>query len=212
MTRRCLPLVSLPNDTVPVTSASMPASFGERASNSSATRGRPPVMSRVFERLLRDPREHLADGHLLAVLDRDDRAELERDVHRVVGAGELDLVAALVEQLHLRTHALRRARRAALRIDDDQRRQAGHVVDLLGDRHALLDVLELHGAGVLGDDRTRGRVPQRQHLAGLDDVAVLAPAASRRTAPCGARARGRCRRGSSPRPSARSRSARPSRW
>ena len=48
MTRRCLPLVSLPNDTVPVTSASMPASFGERASNSSATRGRPPVMSRVF--------------------------------------------------------------------------------------------------------------------------------------------------------------------
>ncbi len=49
MTRRCLPLVSLPNDTVPVTSASMPASFGERASNSSATRGRPPVMSRVFE-------------------------------------------------------------------------------------------------------------------------------------------------------------------
>ena len=48
ITRRCLPLVSLPNDTVPVTSASMPASFGERASNSSATRGRPPVMSRVF--------------------------------------------------------------------------------------------------------------------------------------------------------------------
>ena len=49
MTRRCLPFVSLPNDTVPVTSASMPASFGERASNSSATRGRPPVMSRVFD-------------------------------------------------------------------------------------------------------------------------------------------------------------------
>jgi hypothetical protein len=38
MTRRCLPLVSLPNETVPVTSASMPASFGERASKSSATR------------------------------------------------------------------------------------------------------------------------------------------------------------------------------
>ena len=42
-------MVSLPNDTVPVTSASTPASLGERASNSSATRGRPPVMSRVFE-------------------------------------------------------------------------------------------------------------------------------------------------------------------
>src|SRR5487761_2073430 len=49
MTRRCLPLVSLPNETVPVTSASVPASFGARASNSSATRGRPPVMSRVLE-------------------------------------------------------------------------------------------------------------------------------------------------------------------
>ena len=49
ITRRCLPLVSLPKLTVPVTSASMPASFGERASKSSATRGRPPVMSRVFE-------------------------------------------------------------------------------------------------------------------------------------------------------------------
>ncbi|MNY00862.1 hypothetical protein D3C86_1333720 [compost metagenome] len=48
ITRRCLPLVSLPNDVVPVTSASTAASFGERASNSSATRGRPPVMSRVF--------------------------------------------------------------------------------------------------------------------------------------------------------------------
>jgi hypothetical protein len=35
-------------DTVPVISASVPTSFGLRASNSSATRGRPPVMSRVF--------------------------------------------------------------------------------------------------------------------------------------------------------------------
>src|SRR5260370_318305 len=49
ITRRCLPFVSLPKLTVPVTSASIPASLGERASNSSATRGRPPVMSRVFE-------------------------------------------------------------------------------------------------------------------------------------------------------------------
>src|SRR5207237_8073036 len=49
ITSRCLPLVSLPNDTVPVTSANVPASFGARASNSSATRGRPPVMSRVLD-------------------------------------------------------------------------------------------------------------------------------------------------------------------
>jgi hypothetical protein len=90
-----------------------------------------------LRRLLRDPREHLADRHLLAVLHRDDRAQLERDVHRVIGAGEHDLVPRLVQQLDLRTHALRRARRAALGIDDHQRRKAGHVVDLLGDGHAL---------------------------------------------------------------------------
>ena len=48
ITKRCLPLVSLPKDTVPVTLASTAASFGERASNNSATRGKPPVISRVF--------------------------------------------------------------------------------------------------------------------------------------------------------------------
>ena len=72
----------------------------------------------------------------------------------------LDLLAVVVEQLDLRTHALRRRARAALRIDDDERRQAGHFVDLLRHRHAFLDVLELHRARVLGDDRTRGRVPR----------------------------------------------------
>ena len=49
MTKRCLPLVSLPNEMVPVSSANIPASLGERASNSSATRGKPPVISRVLD-------------------------------------------------------------------------------------------------------------------------------------------------------------------
>ena len=49
ITKRCLPLVSLPKDTVPVTSANIPASLGTRASNNSATRGKPPVMSRFFD-------------------------------------------------------------------------------------------------------------------------------------------------------------------
>ena len=47
-----------------------------------------------LRRFLRDPRQHFADGDLLAVLHGDDRAELERDVDRQIGAGELDLVAA----------------------------------------------------------------------------------------------------------------------
>jgi hypothetical protein len=49
MIRRRLPLVSLPKLTVPEYSARMAESFGLLASNRSATRGRPPVMSRVFD-------------------------------------------------------------------------------------------------------------------------------------------------------------------
>jgi hypothetical protein len=71
------------------------------------------------------------------------RADLEGDVHRLVGAGDLDFLAVVVDQLDLRPHALGLRAAAALRIDHDQRRQAGDLVDLLGDRHAFLDVLEL---------------------------------------------------------------------
>ena len=49
MIKRRLPLVSLPKLTVPLLSARIAESFGLRASNRSATRGKPPVMSRVFE-------------------------------------------------------------------------------------------------------------------------------------------------------------------
>ena len=46
---RCLPLVSLPKEIVPDFSAKIAPSLGLRASNKSATRGKPPVMSRVLE-------------------------------------------------------------------------------------------------------------------------------------------------------------------
>jgi hypothetical protein len=71
-------------------------------------------------------------------------ADLEGDRHRVIAAVHLDFFAVLVEQLDLRAQPLVLRLAAALRIDDHQRRQAGHLVDLLGDRHAFLDVLELH--------------------------------------------------------------------
>ena len=48
MTTLRLPLVSLPNETSPSISLMMAWSFGLRASKSSATRGRPPVMSCIF--------------------------------------------------------------------------------------------------------------------------------------------------------------------
>ena len=49
ITNLCFPLVSLPKETVPVISARMPASFGALASSNSATRGKPPVISLVFD-------------------------------------------------------------------------------------------------------------------------------------------------------------------
>src|SRR2546426_1087580 len=121
--------------------------------------------------LLRNPREHFAHLHLLAVLHGDERADLEGDGDRMVGAGDPDLLARLVQQPHLRTQALAR-RRAALGIDDDERREARHLVDLLGDGDALLDVLEAHDAAVLGDDRAGVRVPRGERLPRLDGLAV----------------------------------------
>ena len=45
----CLPLTSFPNSITPSFSAIMALSFGLLASNSSATRGNPPVISLVLE-------------------------------------------------------------------------------------------------------------------------------------------------------------------
>src|SRR5207344_231908 len=46
------------------------------------------------------------------------------------------------------------------------------VVDLLGDRGALFDVLELHRAGIFGNDRPVVRIPVGEVVAGLDGLAV----------------------------------------
>ena len=91
---------------------------------------------------LRNPRQHFAHADFLAVAHRDDRADLERDVDRLVGARHLDLVAGLVDQLHLRAQALRLDAAAALGIDHHQRREAGDLVDLARHRDAFLHVLE----------------------------------------------------------------------
>ena len=49
ITSLTFPLVSFPKDTTPDSSARTAASLGFLASNKSATRGRPPVISLVFE-------------------------------------------------------------------------------------------------------------------------------------------------------------------
>mmetsp|Transcript_23362 Transcript_23362/g.55498 ORF Transcript_23362/g.55498 Transcript_23362/m.55498 type:complete len:1308 (+) Transcript_23362:390-4313(+) len=119
----------------------------------------------------RDAGEHFTRQQFLAVADLDQRADLEANGHRVIGARDLDLVALRVQQLDLRAHHLGSA--AALRVDHDQRRQTGHFVDLLGHGDALLDVLELRHAGEFRDDRAGQRVPVREHRAGLDGLARL---------------------------------------
>ncbi|CFW85983.1 Uncharacterised protein [Bordetella pertussis] len=121
-------------------------------------------------RFLRNTRQDLAHGNLLAVAHGDQRTHRERDVHRVIGAGDLDVFAVLVDQLDLRTHDDLAA--ARLGRDHDQRRQAGDFVDLLGNGNAFFDVLEAHRAAVLGHDRTGQRIPAGQTGAGLDRFAV----------------------------------------
>src|SRR6266699_7271731 len=121
--------------------------------------------------LLRNAREHLAHLHLLAVPHGDARADLERDGDGMVGARDANLLARFVQQFHLRAQALARGG-AALGIDHDERREARHLVDLLGDGDAFLDVLEAHEAAVLGDNRAGVRVPRGERLPRLDWLAV----------------------------------------
>src|ERR1700753_835698 len=58
-------------------------------------------------------------------------------------------------------------------LGDDETREAGDLVDLFVDRDAFLQVLELHGAGDLGEDREGVRVPLAEQAAEFDLLSVL---------------------------------------
>src|SRR4030095_16036885 len=120
-----------------------------------------------LRRFLRNAREHLAHADILSVAHGDDRTDLEGDIHRLLRTRHFDVVAGLVGQLHLwtQTLGLLNATSPALRIDDAQRGKTGYLVDLPHDGYAFLDVLEPDSACVLGNDRSRVRIPRRQHLA-----------------------------------------------
>jgi hypothetical protein len=68
-----LPRLMSPNFTMPSISEIVAGSFGRRASNSSATRGRPPVMSRVLYASRRDLGDRLVLRFLLALARPGDR-------------------------------------------------------------------------------------------------------------------------------------------
>src|SRR5690606_307532 len=121
-------------------------------------------------RFLRNTRQDLTHLHVLTIANGDQCADRERDVDRMLGAGNAHLFARLIDQLDLRTHhGLDTAR---LGRDHHQRRQARDLVHLVGNRHAFFDVLEAHTTVVLGHDRAGERIPRSQTLASLDRVAI----------------------------------------
>ena len=159
---------------------------------------------------LRDTRDDVADRHLGAVLQADDRARRQR-VHAPgcrCSAKVTSLPLALTSS-HGRAQVL--AATALLRIEHDGAGQAGHFVDLRRDREAVDEVLELDEARHFRDDRVGMRIPGRHDLAGLDRVAFLDVDRPRRTESCSARARGRSRRPRRSRPNATPRPGGPSR-
>ena len=90
-----------PNRTTPSISEIVAGSFGRRASNSSATRGRPPVMSRVLYASRLILASIVPGVDLLAVLDRELRAHRDDEV-----ADLLLLPALLLPDLDVRVQLL----------------------------------------------------------------------------------------------------------
>ena len=78
-----------------------------------------------------------------------------------------------VKQLDLRAQTLALRLAATLRVDHHQRRKTRHVVNLLGNRNALFNVLEADGTGILANDRTCVRVPGSQLGASLDLLTII---------------------------------------
>ena len=163
--RRIFALGLLGLDTVPVISASVPAlSFqGLRASNSSATRGRPPVMSRVFWPSIGMGEEHSPGARSFAVahLDHERRPEAEAPM---VGAGIFTTAAGVAAFGRTPLAAPRR------RVDD-------HQVDRPVTSSTCLATVTPSStfsnapAGELGDDRTSHRDPSSAST-GRDDGLV----------------------------------------
>ena len=92
---------------------------------------------------LRNARQHLAHADVLPVFHGDDGTDLKGHRNRGIGSRQLDLAAIIIQQTDQRAQALAGSA-GTLRIDHHQRGQTGHFVDLLGDGHALFDVLEAH--------------------------------------------------------------------
>ena len=90
------------------------ASFGRRASNSSATRGRPPVMSRVLALSVGIRAMTSPAFDLRARIDREDRVDRQQ-VARLAAARELEHLAVLALDHDRRTQVRPRGSTCASR-------------------------------------------------------------------------------------------------
>ena len=151
-TRR-LPRTSVPKDTMPSISETIANSLGLRASKSSATRGRPPVMSlvRVTSR-----------GIFATTSPAATSSPSVADRYAPIGSS-LSCSCSAVRT----DHRDARPQRGILRLDDHLRRQTGELVHLLAHGLAFDDVHELRGALDLGQERARERIPLEQDFARL---------------------------------------------
>ena len=154
ITRRLPRDVGRRRTTMPSISETIANSLGLRASKSSATRGRPPVMSLVSRRLARDLRDA-----------RRRRRPASPSVDRQVRAHRQQLVARASRRSRPSTE-MRGRSVGILRLDDHLRRQTGELVHLLPHGLAFDDVAELRpcprprrGSGSRTDPTRAGRRP-----------------------------------------------------
>src|SRR3989338_927116 len=146
------PLAVVPRDTRPSILVMMAAFLGLRTSKSSATRGRPPVMSLVFA----------VSRWILATMSPFFTSSFCSTMMMVSVQG--------MRAYHLRAVLYDDARVAlgAAVLDDLALDDAGDLVALLVERDAFLDVEVLGLTVVLGDDGHGMRVPLGDEVAGAE--------------------------------------------
>ena len=157
---RCLrlPRTVPPISTMPSIFEISAASFGRRASNNSATRGRPPVMSLVLA-TLRGVLASNAPARILSPsLDDDVRAGRNR-----VARERLRRLVADDDDLRMQIFLV---------LDDDRAHQAGRFVDFALHRDARDHVAEFDLAGFVGKNRNVVRIPLHEGFALLHLAAV----------------------------------------
>src|SRR6476469_3339941 len=150
-----------PNLTSPSISEIVAGSFGRRASNNSATRGRPPVMSRLVS-LTRNLGDDRTGADFLAVFNSQLCANRNHEVSQALLLAALDL-----NDLDVRVQLL------FLVFDDNGLAETGELVELLGHRLTGNEVDEAQSSVDVRDDRIRVRIPGEDDMILLHFVAVL---------------------------------------